>query len=150
MRALLLLPFLVLAAGVQADDPLKSADCRGALGALDAARAARSGNVEPLRSRASAVCLGAGGPPGRAARALQAPVAVPPPTIEVPSAPQRVTVPARPQLPPPVAIERAPTVTACDAAGCWVQDGARLRHLPPALVGPGGFCAGQPGLAHCP
>jgi len=51
---------------------------------------------------------------------------------------------------PPLAIERAPTISSCDPAGCWVNAGNRLRHVTPNLMAPGGLCALAPGAAGCP
>jgi hypothetical protein len=80
---------------------------------------------------------------------LQAPISVPPPQIEVPPAAAPLAPPSLP--PPPVAVERAPLPAACDAGGCWTNDGGtHLRHVPPNLMGPRGLCSTQAGVVYCP
>lgn len=101
-----------------------------------------------LLAAAAAACLGAGAPPARTGRSAQPPLAVPPPAIAAPVPARPLPAPALP--PAPVAIERAPGAPLCDPAGCWVPDGDRLRHLPPAAVVPPGLCVPGPGLVYCP
>lgn len=132
------------------EDPLKSAACGAALASLQAARQAQAGatTLEALRGAAAGTCLGAATPPQRPARIAQPPVAVPPPTIELPA---RVAPPrAPPAPPPPVAIERPPLPAQCDAGGCWSNEGTHLRHVAPGLAGPRGPCSQQGGLVYCP
>ena len=111
LKSACLLPVLLAAAlPLHAqDDPLKSQACGAAIASLQAARQGRAdaGQVEALRSQAATACLGMGSPPARPSRALQAPIQVPPPQVDVP-----VAVPAIPGLPaltpppPPVAVDR--------------------------------------------
>lgn len=147
-----LLPLLLVAlpCAAQPDDPLKSPACGAALAQLQAARQAQAAGatVEALRSAAAATCLGAGAPPGRPGRVLQAPIVVPPPQVEVPARAAPLPAPVLP--PPPVAVQRPPAPVLCDAGGCWSGDGTHLQHLPPSLVGPRGLCTQQGGLVYCP
>jgi len=133
------------------DDPLKSPACGAALARLQAARSddsASAAAVEGLRNAAATTCLGSGTPPARPGRVLQAPVAVPPPQVELP---QRVApVPAPVLPPPPVAIDRPAAPALCDATGCWADDGSHLRQVPPTLVGPRGLCTQRAGQLYCP
>jgi hypothetical protein len=138
-------------AHAQAGDPLKSAECGSALAQLQSARAggAAAGAVEGLRSAAAASCLGSAAIPSRPSRIAQRPIAVPPPQIDVPQGAPSLPAPALP--PPPVAIQRAPLPSQCDANGCWTGDGGtHLRHVPPTLAGPNGMCTQQGGLVYCP
>jgi hypothetical protein len=130
-------------------DPLKSPACEQALARLDAARAQRAGDVATLRQQAANTCLGGPGtPPARSARTQQAPLSVPPPTIEPPPV---AALPPGPSLPPPpVAVQRPPMPAHCDPGGCWTEDGGRLRHVGPNLTGPRGMCSQQGGLVYCP
>lgn len=128
-------------------DPLKSTACGTALAQLQAARQGDGGNVAALRSAAAGACLGSAAPPTRPSRILQAPVAVPPPQIELP--PRVAPLPAPVLPPPPVAIERAPLPATCDAGGCWSNGGTHLRHVPPLAV-PGGACTQQGTAVYCP
>lgn len=140
----LLLP---LATAAQDADPLKSAACAEALASLQAARAA-GGNAQVQRDQAAMTCLGGGAAPQRSARLLQAPIVVPPPAITPPPVAPAL---ASPQLaPPPVAIHRPPSITHCDAGGCWGDDGRGLRHVGPNLAGPNGLCTRLGGLVYCP
>ena len=133
------------------EDPLKSPACGAAVAGLQSARAAGEGaaRIEALRNAAAATCLGSGAPPTRPGRVVQAPIVVPPPQVEAPSAPR----PSPPQAalpPPPVAIPRLPAPAMCDATGCWTNDGTHLRHVPPSLAGPGGLCSQLGGMVYCP
>ena len=138
---------LTLACSAMAQDPLKSSDCAQALAQLDIAREAKAATVEPLRRAAAAQCLGGPDAPSRPSRAAQAPIRVPPPTIEV--RPRVAPPSAAPPL-PPLAIDRPPTVSSCDAAGCWVSRGDRLQYVTPGMMGPAGFCGVAPGAPGCP
>jgi len=141
---LLLLTLLAAPTGAQPGDPLKSPACGDAVAALEAARAAKSGNVERLRQAAASRCLGTAQPPQRTGRFAQPPIIVPPPVIVPPARPAQLA-PVAP-LPPPVALPRAALPAHCDAGGCWVNDGTHLRHLPPAP----GLCTPHGGLVYCP
>lgn len=147
MLLLALAPALVPA---QEGDPLKSPACGAALASLQEARAggAAEAAVQALRAGAARTCLGGGTAPGRAARVLYAPVAIPPPAIVPP--PLAAALPPVQLPPPPVVIQRPPSPTHCDAAGCWADDGQHLRQVGPGLVGPNGLCAPQGGLVYCP
>lgn len=136
------------AAAAQATDPLKSPECGTALATLQAARSRGSSDTESLRRQAATTCLGSPNPPTRPARVVQAPIVVPPPTIEAPTRRPLPPIPAPP--PPAVQVERPPTISSCDAAGCWVTQGSRLQHVTPNLMGPAGLCALAPGAAGCP
>jgi hypothetical protein len=154
LRSLLLATACTLAHtgfAAQEDDPLKSAACGEAIAQLDTARAqgGDAARLVPLRQRAATICFGAAQPPGRSARVLQAPVVVPPPVIN-PATPPAPSLPRLAPLPPPVVVERAPMPAHCDAAGCWAQDGPRLRHVPPGLGLPGAACAQHGGVVYCP
>lgn len=150
-----ILPALLLclsaAAAAQGADPLKSAACGEALSALRAARAAAApaARLAPLRDNAASTCLGTSAMPQRPSRVMQAPIAVSPPSV-VPPEPPSASLPALTPPPAPVAIQRPPAVTHCDAGGCWADDGGGLRHVPPNLAGPRGLCSQQGGLVYCP
>lgn len=145
------LALLLLAATLPAhaqEDPLKSPACGAALASLQAARQAQAGatRVEALRSQAAATCLGMAAAPSRPSRVLQAPIAVPPPQIE----PTPVAPPSLPALappPPPLAVQRLPLPSTCDANGCWVDDGTHMRQVPPTLTP---LCTQQGGTTSCP
>ena len=149
------LPLLLLAAALPLhaqDDPLKSPACGAAIASLQAAREGRAdaGRVEALRSQAATACLGMGSPPARPSRALQAPVQVPPPQVDVPiAAPAIPGLPALTPPPPAVAVDRLPVPATCDGNGCWVNDGTHMRQVPPSLMGPNGMCTQQGGLVYC-
>jgi hypothetical protein len=133
-------------------DPLKSPACGAAIASLQAAREGRAdaAQVENLRSQAASTCLGMGSPPPRPSRAIQAPITVPPPQIDVPvAAPSIPGLPALSGPPPPVAVERLPVPATCDGNGCWVNDGTHMRQVPPNLMGPNGMCAQQGGQVYC-
>ncbi|MBC5764274.1 hypothetical protein [Ramlibacter albus] len=142
-----LLSLLAFASIANAQDPLKSPECTAALAQLESARAANSPNVETVRRAASNACFGVPAASARPSRSVQAPIRVPPPVIEVKP---RAPLPPIPTLPPPVPIERGPTISSCDAAGCWVNNGNRLQHVTPNLMAPYGLCGIAPGAAGCP
>lgn len=151
MRALLAVASLLACMPLAAqDDPLKSPACGAALARLEASRAAGAAapDVDPLRSAAAAACLGSGTAPARPARVLRPPVSVPPPQVEPPARAAPLAPPVLP--PPPVAIERPAAPVTCDAGGCWTQGGTHLRHIPPPVAGPPGFCSQQGSVVHCP
>jgi hypothetical protein len=132
----------------QASDPLKTPECAQALEQLQEARAAnpRGAAVERLRHAAARTCLGTGDPPARPGRVVQAPLAIPPPRVELLP---RAAAPAVP--PPATAIGRPPVITSCDPAGCWMDNGGtHLQRVPPVLMAPGGLCSQAPGAAGCP
>ncbi len=146
-----LLPLLLALPCAAQQDPLKSAACGSALAQLQAARQqqADAASVEALRSAAASTCLGSGAPPSRPARVLQAPIAVPPPQVEVPA--QAAPVPVTPLAPPPpLAIQRPPSPALCDAGGCWSSDGSHLQFVPPTRIGPPGLCNLQGAVVYCP
>jgi len=147
-----LLPVLLLALApalhAQDGDPLKSAACGDALAALQAARAGGDAAPQNLRAGAARACLGGTGSPGRPARVLQAPIAVPAPVIEPKALPLPMAQPAPP--PPPVAIQRPPTPVQCDIGGCWANDGTHLRQVGPNQAGPNGLCSQVGGVVYCP
>lgn len=146
MRAQIPLACLLAVAALHAD-PLKSAACGEALQQLDAARG--SAGAEALRQRAVRTCLGGGTlPPQRAQRWSDPPLTVPAPVTAPPGQAAAALVPQAP--PGPLRIERPASLTACDANGCWAADGARLQHLAPVQIGPGGLCAAQGGFVFCP
>lgn len=143
---------LLLAAAVPLhaqEDPLKSPACGAALAGLQAARESHAevARVEALRREAANTCLGTAAIPSRPSRTVQAPIAVPPPQIEVP--PSAPPLPVITPPPPPVAIERMPLPATCDGNGCWVNDGTHMRQVPPSLLGPNGMCTQQAGQVFC-
>jgi hypothetical protein len=75
-------------------------------------------------------------------------VVVRPPAIVPPPLPAAMAQPVLP--PPPLAIQRPPSVTHCDVGGCWADDGLHLRQVGPNLAGPNGLCSQQGGLVYCP
>jgi hypothetical protein len=148
--AAFLLPACATFAGAQhGTDPLKSAACGEALAALQAAREGGTpGSVETLRQQATQTCLGGGDAPARPSRAMQGPIAVPPPVIAPPGPAAAARVPQ--PLPPAVDVGRPPVITSCDLNGCWTSDGARLNRVGPQLNSPSGPCTVQGSLAYCP
>jgi hypothetical protein len=152
LRPLLAGLALAFVAPAFAQDPLKSGPCEQRLAALNAARAAgadaNAERIEVLRRQATQACLGTTGAATRPSPVLREPIAVAPPTLEVPR-PPRSPVPASP-LPPPVAIERPPVITSCDAGGCWDSNGTRLNRAGPVLLGPGGMCTTVGATVRCP
>ena len=147
MRILLALACLLLARQVGAD-PLKSPACGAALQALEAARGGASAETESMRQQAAKLCLGLNEPAApRSPRWAQPPISVPAPIIEPPGRPAAGIVPQ--PLPPAVQVGRQPSITSCDAHGCWADDGTRLQRIVPGSVGPSGLCTVQGGLAFC-
>jgi hypothetical protein len=175
MRLLISLMLVTLAAGAgaapQVADPLKSPDCLNALAALQqqeieaAVRPGGSGGSAPagplvkreaLRRMAAQTCLGGPADPPPAQRTVRPAMSAAPVTA-LPLAPQR----ARPAATlPPIQIPSLRTVTACDATGCWANDGTRLQRagssligpggIGPGGIGPGGICQTQGSVLHCP
>jgi hypothetical protein len=143
---------LLLATPAFAQDPLKSAGCEQRLDALNAARIAgaqaNAERIEVLRRQATQACLGGTGAATRPSPVVREPLAVAPPTIEMPH-PSRTPLPAAP-APPPVAIERPAVITSCDAGGCWDSNGTRLNRAGPVLLGPGGVCTTVGSTVRCP
>jgi hypothetical protein len=131
-------------------DPLKSAECAGALASLQAAREHNPAQVEPLRQAAALACLGTAAAPGRPAREARPPTAVAPTGTVPPTPVPGVRMPPAVPPPPPVAIERPLLPGHCDASGCWASDGTRLRHIGPAPTVPGAPCALLGGVVACP
>jgi hypothetical protein len=152
----------------QADDRLTSADCRRALGKLQALEAealakpagsARQAVVKELdaqRPDAARLCLGGTGkappPSARYSLPMMQPKTPPIAPLPAPAAP-RPAVPL-PQPMPPVSLpppaDKLRSVTSCDASGCWASDGTHLQRLGPDLIGPWGVCTLQGGVLRCP
>jgi hypothetical protein len=149
--ALAITPFTLLWA--QSADPLKSTECKAALGELEAVLGektqgpVRAQRVAAARRQAALACLGRGGESGVRSGAPNPPQTVPPPAIAAapPVPPRPANAPA-----PPLAIPRPTVITTCDPAGCWDSEGRRLDNLGPLLMGPRGPCTAQGGLANCP
>jgi hypothetical protein len=136
---------LPVSTGLAAEDPLKSQACGEALAALQAAREQLRGtadHVERLRRTAANVCLGGATSSTRPSPTVRLPESLPsvrqPPTVTVPG----VSPPI-----PPLAYERLPLPGVCDTAGCWSDDGQRLRHTPTLPAGP---CSLRGGVMVCP
>jgi hypothetical protein len=136
--------FVPLAGRAQAADPLKSPECGAAIEQLQAARTGTAAQAEAARKHAATTCLGAPDPPRRPGRVLQAPIVVPRTAFEPKPLP-RLT-PPRPAL----EIDRPATISSCDATGCWLNQGNRLQHVTPNMMGPSGLCGLAPGAAGCP
>jgi hypothetical protein len=150
----------VLAFAAPASTLLAQPACRHAIDALDAREAAAldstdrdtaRAQIEALRRQAALACLGGSdlAPSAplrtRAAAPLAVPsAAAPPPGREV--RPSAMPVPrGEPQTSrPPL------TLTACDAAGCWVSDGTRLQRAGALLLGPHGLCRVSGPFVQCP
>jgi len=174
-RSLAILPLLALAAAVACADEsdMRSDACRDALRALQAREAALAGGAasaptrptppptaqpdarprlvgdrtwQTLRARAAQACLG-GAPdaPRPLPRSALPPIAVPPVAVE--PAPTRAL-----PSPPPPAIELrrpSPTVSSCDAGGCWMSDGSRMPQVGKNPVDPKVRCAVQGAFVLC-
>ncbi len=133
---------------------------RAASAALARDRPVPDALLVALRRRAAAECLGeaAGASATMAGRTARTPIAVPsvvpplaPPLVSVPGGMLRPPLPATATpLPAPVPARGAPAVVACDALGCWTNDGKWLQRAGPQLLGPKGFCTLQGGLLSCP
>lgn len=153
------------AAAAQPADPLQSPPCRAALDALrareDAASAAAAAGrphvpdaaLQAQRRAAARACLGgrADAPPAPA-RLAQPPLAVPPvPPLPAARPPAPTPLRIEPMQPSPRQFAPPPSITSCDAAGCWTSEGTRLHRVGPDLLsGPRGHCSVQGTLLHCP
>ncbi len=133
------------------EDPLRSADCRRALEAMQAeeeramSASAPAARLATRRRDAARACLGAAPAPQPPRASVRAPVRVDSPAAST------VGVPRPAPLPAPASLPRAPlVVTACDATGCWASDGSRLQRLGADLVGPRGPCTVQGAVLNCP
>jgi len=155
-------------------DPLESAECRRALATLNAEEAAVAGSAHagggvsandrrlidarlaPARRQAARACLARRADPATLSieRLVRpTPVATPPLTVGPASspAPMAATARAAPLVPPPPSPADKPyAITACDAGGCWANDGSRLNRVGPTLWGPRGICSVQGSLLQCP
>jgi hypothetical protein len=153
-------------------DPLESAECQRALAALNAEEAVvaessrASGGVTandrrlidarlaPMRRQAARACLARADPAtlssGRLVRPT--PVATQPLAIAPASSPALTAATARaaPLAAPTAPAEKPYAITACDAGGCWANDGSRLHRVGPNLWGPRGVCTVQGALVQCP
>jgi len=79
---------------------------------------------------------------------VEAPVATPRGTVPPPLPPLRLP---NTTTPPRVASPNPPrTLSACDANGCWTNDGIRLQRVGPQLLGPSGFCSTAGNSVQCP
>lgn len=127
---------------------------------------ARGSALPALQRTAAIACLGGAG----AAQTQQRVPAPAPDPVLVPG-PSRVPAPPASlpgflsyQLPPP-GVARAPspaptsapvrqaplpTLTGCDAQGCWASDGTRVQRLGPVLIGPRGHCTQTGPFLNCP
>lgn len=148
MRVLLATAVLALAGPAHAADPLKSPACGEALAALQAARGAGAADVDARRGAATRACLGGTGAASRPAPVAREPIAVPPPTIALPTPQPLPGPPAAPS--PPLAVDRPPVITACDAGGCWDSNGTRMHSAGPLLIGPAGVCTTAGNTVRCP
>jgi hypothetical protein len=139
----------------QDSDPTRSAACRDALDALQAAEAASAppasakARLQPLRQRAAKECLGgtrAGPPPSQ--RGARAPISVAPVTIVSPAVPR--ALPPLPEVTPPRPIGPPTVVLRCDSTQCWASDGSVLQRAGTVLIGPRGACRAQGNELVCP
>jgi hypothetical protein len=153
-----------------AADPLRSAECRKALDALqtheatagraapgadgpaaDRRPAAPSPALASARRQAAVACLASrADPPPQPQRLAQPPVVVAPLTAV---RPMQAPSPSSRQAPAPALgspAEPPHFVLSCDAAGCWANDGSRLNRVGPNLWGSRGACALQGTLLQCP
>lgn len=101
-----------------------------------------------VRRHAALACLGESGdeatprPPRIEAPSPSrspAQAAIPLPRLQNPSPPARIPSPNTPR-----------TLSACDANGCWTNDGVRLQRVGPQLLGPSGFCTTAGHSVQCP
>jgi len=141
------------AAWAQGGDPLDSLECRRALSALQAAEdqalaKAPGASLAERRRDAARACLRTpdGAAPARAPQMSNPPTA-PSARIEVPAAP--ASPPAAPPAARPVAPPPPQTITSCDAAGCWTNDGTRLQRFGTGFIGPRGVCTMQGVVLDC-
>ena len=155
------LPFISLALAAvtsvaQGADPLKSTDCVRALDALQAQEAtliadaphpgasesagsARMASLKTLQRQAAQACLGSRlDAPPPVQRFARPQIAVAPATP--PSAAWAVVPPVPAAALPPIRSTPLRTITTCDLAGCWTNDGTRLQRMGSILVGPLGLC----------
>lgn len=153
-------------AAARPDDPLHSADCEAAMASLQAAErdAPKIGRgeapppaLQAARRRVARVCLGSRLDPDRPPQAPQwvAPITVPPASggRSLPDAAAAARLPPRPEpvAPLPPANRPPPTISGCDALGCWASDGTRLNNAGPnLLVGPRGTCFANGTSLVCP
>ena len=136
------------------DDRLQAADCVQAMARLtDHEDTATSGSAsspawqqawQQKRQAAAWACLGAAPGAPVPTRSLQPPLRVSP-VGAAPAAASPVPV-----LPPPAAPAPLRSVTGCDSAGCWSNDGQRLRWQGGQLLGPSGWCQLSGTVLHCP
>ena len=148
-------------------DPLQSPDCRQAIASLQAqeaaadadARADEGGATHDSHAPAAALlaarrdaarrCLASrADPPVLPGRLIQPPIVVAPLAGARPVAP--AVARARPVAPLPLPTPGPRTVTSCDAAGCWANDGTRLNRVGPNLLGRHGVCTLTGTLLQCP
>jgi hypothetical protein len=132
-------------------DPLASDACQLARQALQLALSAAAENphdkaaqLAQARERTALACLGAADSSLATTRSRQ-PALVVPPIVPAAPAPHVIATPL-----PPMAIPRAPVITACDAGGCWDSNGQRLQRAGPELMGPHGPCIAQGQSFNCP
>jgi hypothetical protein len=175
LRGLLLVSVSVAVTAVAAapragDDPLDSAGCRSALEALQAEEDALVAQHAPrdvtpadpkllaARRDAARACLAArldpaappAGPPP-AGRLAQPPIAVAPVGIAAAHARAMARAPSAPATPVAPQPVRPQSIVACDAGGCWANDGTHLERFGPALsAGSRGLCTQQGALLTCP
>lgn len=103
-----------------------------------------------LKRDAARTCLGGDGSLSRepqhvGQKPISAAPAAEPPRASGPRLPSRTSSPL-----PPVSVPPLLSITFCDAAGCWVNDGTRLQRIGPALIGPTGFCSVHGSVLSCP
>ncbi len=100
-----------------------------------------------LKRAAARTCLGGNGTPSPAPQHMaQRPISVQvSPSASVTARPALIPSPL-----PPVPVAPLKSITSCDAAGCWVNNGTRLQRVGPALLSPKGFCSVQGSVLNCP
>ena len=154
-------------------DPLESAECQRALATLNAeeavvAESSRApggvtandrrlvdARLAPMRRQAARACLARRADPAtlsserlvRPTPVTTQPLAVAPASSP---APMTATVRAAPLAAPTAPAEKPYAITACDAGGCWANDGSRLNRIGPSLWGRRGVCTVQGSLVQCP
>ena len=150
---LVLIAFAGASAQAQAQgntDLMRTPECLSARKQLDQVldKGGPRDRLDEVRQQAAQRCLGLKAAPLPEHRFLPTPVSVEP--IRLRSEPSlSVASPAAPAT-PPVAIQRPPVLTICDAAGCWDAAGARYSQQGPVLLGPNGICTQQGGSMNCP
>jgi hypothetical protein len=162
MLVMLLAAACRVASAAEPGDPLEAPVCREAMAALEreeaaasAARASDAALSSPSRARIQAAqrtaawaCLRGTGDPPPPPRSATPPISVPRP--DMPAAP-RSNVPLPSTAPPgPISPPMPQTITACDAVGCWTNDGTRLQRAGPNLLGPRGYCTTTGAIVTCP